>query len=109
MRTDESQLKRMLVAKGLDRKVVDALDETGIKKMAGLLGIDRSSIPVKRNEPLIQAGKKQPDKLYVNVDGFKYTDSNGKVCASRNVVIPVEVLDDVIADLLKAKGLIEGK
>lgn len=102
------KLKDVLAGHGISRDALDKMDEAQLKNLAKAFKVDvRAVLP---RSVKIETGKNGAQ--YVVTESFtvpKYTNKQavkGETAQTRNLYVRVEAIDQIIADLTAAKGLL---
>ena len=106
MKVNVEALNALLVSNGVN---IDAKqNEEQAVAVAKALKIE---VPMDRENPKVveHTTKAGNSGRYVSTDVVRYTDGSGKRRTAKGVFIPAnkEVLDQTIADLMEARGLLE--
>jgi hypothetical protein len=102
-------LKKTLVSKGIGAKALEQMDEEQIYSLAKAFGVEVGAYAPR--DIRIETGKNGAQ--YVVTDAYpvpKYKNQKpikDELSLSRNLYVRVEAIDQIIADLTKAKGLLE--
>jgi hypothetical protein len=103
------KLKEVLAGNGISRDTLDKMDAAGLRNLAKAFNINAREL-MPRNVR-IETGKNGAQ--YVVTDGFtvpKFKDKApvaGETSEARNLYVRVESIDQIIADLTAAKGLLK--
>ena len=102
------KLKEVLASNGISRDALDKLDDAQLRNLAKAFKIDAQAFLPRKVR--IETGKNGAQ--YAVTEGFlvpQFKDKKlvpGAMAGTRNLYVRVEAIDQIIADLTAAKGLL---
>lgn len=103
-----SELVERLVAKGISREALEGIEDKSLRSIAKSLGVPLP--PPVRPEPEVFENTPKgsaTSQKFVRLAGFYYTTDKGAQRKTRPLQLAADHVDEAIADLMKAKAMLD--
>lgn len=102
-------MEKLLEALSKKGVQADALDEDQVRNVAKAMGLDPSDYLPRQVKIVPYTNKRKETNNFVSTDAFTVgRKEDGSAKTVRGLFLRVEALDQAIADLTAARGLVEG-